>query len=101
MMMTIHKEDDPGKSQIAKGFEVLEEIEALFAKKSTNRAKLSELSSRFYTIIPHDFGRKVPPVIDDEETLRKKFDMLLVLGDIKIPQSMQKDQQEASQKEEI
>ncbi|XP_065900929.1 protein mono-ADP-ribosyltransferase PARP3-like [Dysidea avara] len=89
------------KSQIAKGFEVLEEIEALLVNKSTNRAKLSELSSRFYTIIPHDFGRKVPPVIDDEETLRKKFDMLLVLGDIEIAQSMQKDQQEASQKEEL
>jgi len=57
---------------------VLEEIEALLAKKSASRAKLSELSSRFYTIIPHDFGRKVPPVIQDEETLRKKFDMLLV-----------------------
>jgi len=57
---------------------VLEEIEALLAKKSASRAKLSELSSRFYTIIPHDFGRKVPTVIQDEETLRKKFDMLLV-----------------------
>ncbi|XP_065900945.1 protein mono-ADP-ribosyltransferase PARP3-like [Dysidea avara] len=89
------------KSQIAKGFEVLEEIEELFAKKSANRAKLSELSSRFYTIIPHDFGRKVPPVIDNEETLRKKFDMLLVLGDIEIAQSMQKDQQEASQSQKL
>jgi len=58
---------------------VLEEIEALLTKKSTG-AKLSELSSRFYTIIPHDFGRRVPPVINDEETLRKKFDMLLVSG---------------------
>ena len=59
--------------------QVLEEIEPLVAKSSgANRKKLQELSSRFYTIIPHDFGRRVPPVIDDEETLRKKFDMLLV-----------------------
>ena len=58
--------------------QVLEEIEPLIAKKSTNGQKLQQLSSRFYTIIPHDFGRRVPPVIDDEETLRKKFDMLLV-----------------------
>ena len=57
---------------------MLEEIETLLANKTANRGKLSELSSRFYTIIPHDFGRKVPPVIQDEETLRKKFDMLLV-----------------------
>ena len=58
--------------------QVLEEIEPLIPKQSANRKKLQELSSRFYTIIPHDFGRRVPPVIDDEETLRKKFDMLLV-----------------------
>ena len=57
---------------------MLEEIEPLMTKKSANRKKLQQLSSRFYTIIPHDFGRRVPPVIDDEETLRKKFDMLLV-----------------------
>ena len=57
---------------------MLEEIEPLMTKKSANRKQLQQLSSRFYTIIPHDFGRRVPPVIDDEETLRKKFDMLLV-----------------------
>ena len=57
---------------------VLEEIEPLIAKQSTNKKKLQELSSRFYTIIPHDFGRRTPPVIADEETLRNKFDMLLV-----------------------
>ena len=58
--------------------QVLEEIEPLISQKASNKQKLQQLSSRFYTIIPHDFGRRVPPVIDDEETLRKKFDMLLV-----------------------
>ena len=47
-------------------------------KTGASGAKLSELTSKFYTIIPHDFGRKVPPVIRDPETLQKKFDMLLV-----------------------
>ena len=65
------------KPQIAKGFEALEAIEdALSAGAS--RARLSELSSTFYTIIPHSFGRNVPPVIGDSEKLQKKFDMLLV-----------------------
>ena len=64
------------KGQIAKGFEVLDELEAeLKAKRKT---KLNELSSRFYTAIPHDFGRKIPPLIDNEDMLRKKMDMLLV-----------------------
>ena len=47
-------------------------------KTGASGTKLSELTSKFYTIIPHDFGRKVPPVIRDPETLQKKFDMLLV-----------------------
>ncbi|KAL3852914.1 hypothetical protein ACJMK2_016520 [Sinanodonta woodiana] len=81
------------KSQIAKGFEVLDEIEKELNAKKTS--KLNELSSRFYTVIPHDFGRKVPPVINDVETLRQKMDMLLVLGDIELAQSLQKEKDQA------
>lgn len=66
-----------GKTQIAKGFKCLDEIEkALNAKKPRNT--LTALSSKFYTLIPHDFGRRIPPAIDDLETLRSKMDMLLV-----------------------
>ena len=63
------------KSQIAKGFEVLEEMEDVIKKK---KGSLTELTSRFYTLIPHNFGRKRPPVIQDEDMLQKKMDMLLV-----------------------
>jgi len=76
------------KSQIAKGFEVLEEMEG--AIKSNNKKTLQDLTSRFYTLIPHNFGRQRPPTIASEEVLRKKMDMLLVLGDIEIAQSLQK-----------
>ncbi len=54
---------------------------------------MAELSSRFYTIIPHDFGRRIPPVMADHETLQKKFDMLLVLGDIEIAQGLKKEEE--------
>ena len=65
------------KTQIAKGFEVLDEIEkAVEGKKPAS--KLSELSSRFYTLIPHDFGRQRPAPLTDLEMVRKKMDMLLV-----------------------
>ncbi len=64
------------KAQIAKGFECLEEIEEAMKKKSPKT--LQDLTSRFYTLIPHDFGRQRPPIIGDEETVRKKKDMLLV-----------------------
>ena len=65
------------KGQIAKGFDVLDDIEK---ELNANRyTKLNELSSKFYTVIPHDFGRKVPPPIRDLEQLRAKMDMLLVV----------------------
>ncbi|KAL3852915.1 hypothetical protein ACJMK2_016521 [Sinanodonta woodiana] len=86
------------KTQIAKGFEVLDEIEKELNAKKTS--KLNELSSRFYTVIPHDFGRKVPPVINDVETLRQKMDMLLVLGDIEVAQSLQKEKEQTKKSSE-
>jgi poly [ADP-ribose] polymerase len=71
----------------------LEEIEAALASKESRRV-LSDLTSKFYTIIPHSFGRTVPPVITDAEHLQKKFDLLSVLGDIEIAQSLQKKPEE-------
>ena len=99
------------KLQIAKGFEGLEAIEDALSSGAP-RSKLAELSSTFYTIIPHSFGRNVPPVIADNEMLQKKFDMLLVslpaclpaclsspslllqvLGDIALAQGLERDQE--------
>jgi len=77
------------KGQIAKGFEVLDELE--IELKANRKNKLNELSSRFYTVIPHNFGRAIPPAINNTEMLRQKMDMLLVLGDIEIAQSLQKE----------
>ncbi|XP_060775518.1 protein mono-ADP-ribosyltransferase PARP3 isoform X2 [Neoarius graeffei] len=75
------------KQQIAKGFEALEEIEEALKKKS-NESKLAELTSKFFTIIPHNFGRNRPPVIRDDAILQDKKEMLLVLADIEIAQSL-------------
>ena len=81
------------KTQIAKGFEVLEEIEEIIKSKTStnliNKQKINDLSSKFYTVIPQDFGRIRPQPIDNEEFLQKKYDMLTVLSDIELAQSMQ------------
>jgi poly [ADP-ribose] polymerase 2/3/4 len=76
------------KTQVSKGFEVLEELEDAIEKKKTKLVE--QVTSRFYTVIPHAFGRRVPPLIDSMELLQKKFDMLNVLGDIEIAVSVQK-----------
>ncbi|XP_075688567.1 protein mono-ADP-ribosyltransferase PARP3 isoform X2 [Rhinoderma darwinii] len=78
------------KAQIAKGFDALEELQAALDRKAAKK-NLSELSSRFYTIIPHNFGRQTPPIIDSLEVLQAKKDMLLVLADIELAQTLQAD----------
>jgi poly [ADP-ribose] polymerase len=57
------------KSQIAKGFGILESIRDELKKTKLN--KLNELSSQFWTTIPHAFGRNRPPVLDSEEKIQK------------------------------
>lgn len=84
------------KQQIAKGFEALEEIEEALKKKS-NESKLSDLTSKFYTIIPHNFGRNRPPVIRDDLILQSKKEMLLVLADIEIAQNLKAESEKAKE----
>lgn len=84
------------KHQVEKGFEVLEELEDAIEKKKSKL--IEQVTSRFYTVIPHAFGRRVPPLIDSMELLQKKFDMLNVLGDIEIAVSVQKGDSKASNK---
>ncbi|XP_036594429.1 protein mono-ADP-ribosyltransferase PARP3 [Trichosurus vulpecula] len=81
------------KQQIAKGFEALEALESAL-QKSSEAKQLEELSSRFYTIIPHNFGRKRPPPINSLEVLQAKKDMLLVLADIELAQALKAGQEE-------
>ena len=89
------------KTQIAKGFEVLEEIETALKAKTKNKNKIDELSSKFYTVIPQDFGRVCPPSINNDELLQKKYDMLMVLSDIELAQSMQEKAEKDGNKEAV
>jgi len=66
------------KSQIEKGDKVLDKVEALIneqkddasnVKKAATQAKFQSLSAEYYTLIPHDFGVKKPPIITTPEML--------------------------------
>ncbi|RVE73390.1 hypothetical protein OJAV_G00049050 [Oryzias javanicus] len=84
------------KAQIAKGFEVLEEIEAAM-NASNQRSRLEELSSKFFTTIPHNFGRNRPPVICTKEIIEKKKEMLMVLADIELAQTLKSETEKAQE----
>jgi poly [ADP-ribose] polymerase len=78
--------------QIDKGEAILQELYDLFKKGSKNRERMKELSSDFYTVIPHRIGRSraalEEAVIDSmedfdakQETLQLMRDMLQVNGE--------------------
>ena len=62
------------ENQIEKGQEVLQRIETALAKK--NDKQLADLSSEYYTLIPHDFGFKVPPAIKTSAMLEAEEELL-------------------------
>mmetsp|Transcript_55329 Transcript_55329/g.83735 ORF Transcript_55329/g.83735 Transcript_55329/m.83735 type:complete len:918 (-) Transcript_55329:210-2963(-) len=83
-------------TQIAKGYTVLESLEDAI-KAGANNNEIMELTSEFYTIIPHAFGRQRGPILRSASDVQAKFDMLNILSDIEVAQAMQK---EKKQKEE-
>uniref|UniRef100_G1LRN4 Poly [ADP-ribose] polymerase n=1 Tax=Ailuropoda melanoleuca TaxID=9646 RepID=G1LRN4_AILME len=82
------------KQQIARGFEALEALEVALRAPADGGLSLEELSSHFYTVIPHNFGRNRPPPINSPELLQAKKDMLLVLADIELAQTLQASPEE-------
>src|SRR5439155_9602433 len=87
------------KAQVQKGYEVLEELES--AIQAGTAKPINDLSSRFYTLIPHAFGRRVPPPINTLELLQKKFDMLNVLNDIEIALGLEKKDDKEEKETEL
>ena len=52
--------------------------------ESTPAAVLSQLSSRYYTIIPHVFGRNKPPIINNMSHLKREAELIQSLGEMEI-----------------
>lgn len=89
------------KQQIARGFEALEALEEAMKNPTGDGQSLEELSSCFYTVIPHNFGRSRPPPINSPDILQAKKDMLLVLADIELAQTLQAAPGEEEKVEEV
>lgn len=82
--------------QIRAGFQSLQKVEACLKRKQMGRP-LVEACNEFYTRIPHDFGLKTPPLINTDQELREKTQLLEALSEIRIGikavQSEQLDQE--------
>ena len=57
---------------------MLKELSDELNKGAKSRARLIELSNNFFSLVPHNFGRSIPPVIDSMDKLKAKLDMVQV-----------------------
>ena len=80
------------KGTIARGFQALKDLSVLLDKTdAASRAEVEQLSNRYYSVIPHAFGRNRPPVIRDNDALKKEIELLESLSDMKEAAAMLKD----------
>lgn len=72
------------KDTIKSGYSVLKELEQVIMGKK--KGDCAELSSRFYTLIPHDFGfsKMSAHIIKSKEQLKAKLELVEQLADIEI-----------------
>ncbi|KAM8946664.1 poly [ADP-ribose] polymerase 1 [Pelodytes ibericus] len=75
------------KRQIQSAYSILNEVQQAVSD-SAGEAKLLDLSNRFYTLIPHDFGMKKPPLLSNSEYIQAKVQMLDNLLDIEVAYSL-------------
>ena len=52
--------------------------------QKVHSSTITELSSRYYTLIPHEFGFKVPPPINSEELLKEEMKLIEALSEIEV-----------------
>ena len=64
------------KNQIKEAYSALKELEALIdagSDVSTHKGRFLDLSNKFYTLIPHDFGLQSPPLLSNAALIKVSF----------------------------
>ncbi|KAF2711880.1 PARP-domain-containing protein [Pleomassaria siparia CBS 279.74] len=84
------------KANIARAFQSLKDLAALLNAGGGNGHDIEECSNRYYSLIPHNFGRSRPPVID-ADLLKKELDLLDSLHDMKEATELMKKDLNASE----
>ncbi|KAI0521356.1 poly polymerase catalytic domain-containing protein [Xylaria bambusicola] len=86
------------KAMITRGFQTLKDLSALIDDPSlaasqyltTVNDACEQLSNLYFTVIPHNFGRNRPPVIQLQSELKKEIELLESLGDMKAAELLMK-----------
>ncbi|KAK5903551.1 hypothetical protein CgunFtcFv8_007323 [Champsocephalus gunnari] len=75
------------KRQIQSAYSLLTDVQQAVTE-SLSEAHILDLSNRFYTLIPHDFGMKKPPLLNSLDYIQNKVQMLDNLLDIEVAYSL-------------
>ncbi|KAJ4350033.1 uncharacterized protein N0V89_008654 [Didymosphaeria variabile] len=86
------------KATINRGFQTLTALATLLKDGLSSRLEVEDLSNRYYSFIPHNFGRSRPPVIGDSGTLKREIDLLDSLGDMKAAADLMKKDLDSAEK---
>ncbi|XP_066093274.1 poly [ADP-ribose] polymerase 1 [Saccopteryx bilineata] len=88
------------KRQIQAAYSILSEVQQALSQGSSD-AQILDLSNRFYTLIPHDFGMKKPPLLSNVDSVQAKVEMLDNLLDIEVAYSLLRGGSDDSSKDPI
>ncbi|XP_036398928.1 poly [ADP-ribose] polymerase 1-like [Megalops cyprinoides] len=75
------------RRQIQKAYSILSEAQQVVSANASE-SYILDLSNRFYTLIPHDFGMKKPPLLSNLDYVQAKVQMLDNLLDIEVAYSL-------------
>ena len=62
----------------------------MIKNENGTETKFLDASNRFFTLIPHDFGMKTPPILNDPDIVKSKIEMLDNLLEIEVAYNLLK-----------
>lgn len=97
------------KRTLSQGYQILKDIAALVGDPSLAQSQynqsvgqaLEELSNRYFSTIPHSFGRNRPPVIQDGRLMKKEIELIESLTDMQLANEIMKTAKGDKQKNDI
>merc|ERR1719192_1763159 len=72
------------KKQVDTAYKILTEVQEMIKNTTGSDSKFLDASNRFFTLIPHDFGMKSPPLLDNPDFVKAKIEMLDNLLEIEV-----------------
>ena len=72
------------KKQMETAYKILTEAQDMIKTESGTESKFLDASNRFFTLIPHDFGMRSPPLLDNPDLVKAKIEMLDNLLEIEV-----------------